>query len=96
MLALKIAWATQTKGCIPENSKVKEFEEEKIKILGSPRFEKNWLVDLEKIYQGLENFFNEVIEFITFVVVPTLLTKGAQIRIFILNYNFQMCTRVNL
>ena len=27
MQALKIAWATQTKGCIPENSKVKEFEE---------------------------------------------------------------------
>jgi len=35
------------------------ISDEKIKILGSPRFEKNWLVDLEKIYQGLENFFND-------------------------------------
>ena len=31
--------------------------QEKIKILGSPRFEKNWLVDLEKMYKKLKNIF---------------------------------------
>lgn len=33
--------------------------QDKILILGSPRFEKNWILNLENIYQKLENFFSE-------------------------------------
>ena len=32
--------------------------EDKIYILGSPRFEKNWILDLENIYKKFENFFS--------------------------------------
>ncbi len=35
------------------------ISQDKILILGSPRFEKNWILDLENIYRKLENFFSE-------------------------------------